>query len=123
MRPAVKRRLFTLAAAASLVLCVATVGLWVRSYWWRDGLTLRLGMNPDYTATSLSLVTGKGGVRLSHHREGEWVARRLVPMVDVSKRWLWVGSGGAPYYPYHLGETIVKGAGFELSVYRHTPRG
>ncbi len=31
MRPAVKRRLATLAAAASLVLCVATAALWVRS--------------------------------------------------------------------------------------------
>jgi hypothetical protein len=29
----VKRRLFNLAAAVSLVLCVATVVLWVKSYW------------------------------------------------------------------------------------------
>jgi hypothetical protein len=33
MPPAVKRRLVTLAAAASLALCAATVALWVRSYW------------------------------------------------------------------------------------------
>ena len=32
MRPAVKRRLVTLAAAASLLLCVATTVLWVRSF-------------------------------------------------------------------------------------------
>jgi hypothetical protein len=32
MRPAVKRRLVTLAAAVSMLLCVATVALWVRSY-------------------------------------------------------------------------------------------
>jgi hypothetical protein len=32
MPPAVKRRLVTLAAAASLLLCVAAVALWVRSY-------------------------------------------------------------------------------------------
>ena len=32
MRPAVKRRLLTLAAAASLLLCVGTLALWVRSY-------------------------------------------------------------------------------------------
>src|SRR5688500_3072567 len=31
--PAVKRRRVTLAAAASLLLCVATVALWMRSYW------------------------------------------------------------------------------------------
>jgi hypothetical protein len=32
MRPAVKRRLVTLVAAASLLLCVVTAGLWWRSY-------------------------------------------------------------------------------------------
>jgi hypothetical protein len=32
MRPAMKRRLATLAAAVSLLLCIATVVLWVRSY-------------------------------------------------------------------------------------------
>ena len=32
MRPAVKRRLVTLAAGASLLLCVVTVALWLRSY-------------------------------------------------------------------------------------------
>jgi hypothetical protein len=36
MPPAVKRRLVTLAAAASLVLCVATMALWVRSYFIAD---------------------------------------------------------------------------------------
>ena len=36
MRPAVKRRLVTPAAAASLVLCVATVALSIRSYWLVD---------------------------------------------------------------------------------------
>ena len=29
----VKRRVFTILAAVSLVLCLATAGLWVRSYW------------------------------------------------------------------------------------------
>src|SRR5688572_16729641 len=36
MRLAVIRRLVTLAAVASLGLCVATVALWVRSYWYGD---------------------------------------------------------------------------------------
>ena len=31
-----RRRLFNLVAAVSLVLCVATVALWVRSYWRSD---------------------------------------------------------------------------------------
>src|SRR5688500_10251540 len=40
MRPAVNRRLLTLAAAASLVLCVATVALWVRSHTYLDSFSL-----------------------------------------------------------------------------------
>jgi hypothetical protein len=32
----VKRRLFNLLALVSLVLCAATVVLWVRTYWWTD---------------------------------------------------------------------------------------
>src|SRR5690349_18065632 len=31
-----RRRLFNLAAAVSMVLCVATAALWVRSYWIED---------------------------------------------------------------------------------------
>jgi hypothetical protein len=34
--PAVKRRLFNVMAAVSLVLCVATLALWWRSYRWLD---------------------------------------------------------------------------------------
>jgi len=32
------RRLFTITAAISLLLCIATVGLWVRSHWYYDAL-------------------------------------------------------------------------------------
>jgi hypothetical protein len=35
----VKRRLFNLAAAVSLVFCVAVCALWVRSYWAVDGIS------------------------------------------------------------------------------------
>lgn len=35
----VRRRLFTIVSAISLVLCFATVGLWVRSYWRHDSVT------------------------------------------------------------------------------------
>ena len=36
-----KRRVFNLAAALSLMLCLATVALWVRSYWVRDDVMYR----------------------------------------------------------------------------------
>jgi hypothetical protein len=35
-----RRRLFNLAASVSLVLCVVTAALWVRSFWWMDSLHL-----------------------------------------------------------------------------------
>src|SRR5688572_26714209 len=35
-----KRRLFNLAAGVSLVLCVATAGLWMGSYWWASGASI-----------------------------------------------------------------------------------
>jgi hypothetical protein len=40
----VRRRLFNLAAAVSLVLCVATVALWVRSYYYWDAIFLQRGV-------------------------------------------------------------------------------
>jgi hypothetical protein len=40
MPPAVKRRLATLAAVASLVLCVATIVLWVRSHTYLESFSL-----------------------------------------------------------------------------------
>jgi hypothetical protein len=42
MPPALKRRLVTLAAAASLVLCIATVALWVRSYRSESSVSCRI---------------------------------------------------------------------------------
>jgi hypothetical protein len=50
MRLAVKRRLLTLAAAALLVLCAATLALWVRSYWRYDTLS--------YTRPPRHVLTG-----------------------------------------------------------------
>ncbi len=54
-----KRRLFSLAAAVSLVLCVATMLLWVRSYrhcdklhWWSTRFNVPVG----------SLMSGNGGI-------------------------------------------------------------
>jgi hypothetical protein len=46
------RRLVTLAAAGSLLLCVATVALWVRSYFRGDGLYLHTLWGDRYTAAS-----------------------------------------------------------------------
>jgi hypothetical protein len=65
----VKRRLVTLAAAASLLLCVATVALWVRSYWCEDDVrwyrvwwseTPQGGRWTTYRF--VTLISGRGGL-------------------------------------------------------------
>ena len=49
----VKRRLFNLAAVVSLLLCVATLALWVRSYWRRDSVLVSLqGATETYVLES-----------------------------------------------------------------------
>ncbi len=53
MPPAVTRRLATLAAAGSLVLCVATVGLWVRSYGRLEAIGAGHWVNDDHFKTRL----------------------------------------------------------------------
>jgi hypothetical protein len=49
----VRHRLFTILFAMSLLLCVATVALWVRSLWFEDGW--RFGLYAD-TVTSASFL-------------------------------------------------------------------
>ena len=48
---AVKRRLFTLASAVSLVLCAAVCVLWVRSYW-REDIVVHSTPDGELTAAS-----------------------------------------------------------------------
>jgi hypothetical protein len=56
-----RRRLSTLAAAASLLLCLATAGMWVRSYWYGDEAQWYwsgdgIGVGSDSGCASLSLT-------------------------------------------------------------------
>src|SRR3954451_2902508 len=55
--PAVRRTLFHLTAAASLMLCVATLTLWLRSYWRVDAAHL-------YPSPSRSWIVRSAGGRL-----------------------------------------------------------
>jgi hypothetical protein len=61
MRPAVKRRLVTLAAAASLLMCIATLALWVRSYWRIDGIGLRYVADKAVRTWGMISVVGDVG--------------------------------------------------------------
>jgi hypothetical protein len=65
----VRRRLFNLAAAVSLVLCIATALLWMRSYFAGDHVTwTRLTANGnDARRSTISLLSGAGGFAISTH--------------------------------------------------------
>ena len=58
-----KRRLFNILAALSLVLCVATAGLWVRSYWYADSVA-----GPPFTMSSVDQAV----FICTHSEPGGW---------------------------------------------------
>ena len=68
------RRLFTLASAVSLVLCVATCTLWVRSYWVSEGI-VRVTASPGGLAYGWVMVRSVPG-RLSAERTDTTSGRR-----------------------------------------------
>jgi hypothetical protein len=73
MPPAVTRRLVTLAAVASLLLCAATVVLWVRSYWKWEHIKASGGDD------EIVLRSAEGILSLTHYHEPSLFtrARRL----------------------------------------------
>ena len=68
-----KRRLFSILSALSLLLFVAVVGMWVRSYWVEDVLTI---------APHGYLFSGTGSVTLLwfHERDIAPPAQRLLSL-------------------------------------------
>jgi hypothetical protein len=58
-----KRRLFTIASVLSLVLCVATVAAWVRSYWYQSGVGLRVPV----LCQSLAVLANDGKLIVVSH--------------------------------------------------------
>jgi hypothetical protein len=116
------RRAFHLAAALSLLLLVAVVVLWARSYAWRDYVNWNRQPGPDLTWSTWTVETGKGGIHFAYRRSGRWAQGRWVPRpAQTGRRAFGIASVAGPYYPYALNDTIVRGAGFELSEHRHVP--
>ena len=67
MRP----RLLTIASVISLLFCLATIVLWVRSYW-RGNVLLWLGgtwTNTESSRTDIELASGSGYLRFTCSRE------------------------------------------------------
>lgn len=66
-----RRRLFTLASAASLLLCASTLLIWARSYWITDYLWRRKvqGTFENYDQRTWRATSFGGGLRLEYeHR-------------------------------------------------------
>jgi hypothetical protein len=87
------RRLFTILSALSLLLCVATVVLWVRSYWATDLV--------GWTRADRR-VLGAGGMR------GRLVLVRTVPTKEMPD---YFRPNGGPGWRYYRGEA---GSGWAL---------
>src|SRR5882724_4309292 len=66
----VRRRLFSLAAALSLLLCVGVFVLWVRGHCFGEvfGLTQSEWTGRESNLTDLSLTSGRGGIWLYFER-------------------------------------------------------
>src|SRR6476659_8103297 len=61
-----RRRLFSLASLVSLLLCVATVVLWVRGYWFHEWFLLHFeGTEKAYMA---AIQSGSGGISVEFGR-------------------------------------------------------
>jgi hypothetical protein len=96
-----RRRLFTLGALISLLLCVATVALWVRSYWYSDSYDFGRDGGSSHDLRSLlgnvHLVSDFGTRRVGG--ESHFSSERLSPQA------VWHGgrSGYPPQPHWHFG--------------------
>src|SRR4051794_30898317 len=104
--PSVKRRLFNLLAAVSLVLCVMTAALWARSYWGAEGICTRFsGAYVEKGRVFLfqqSWARGAGGVRLMHRPASSGSYFASGPQTTRNVRLLGIQSfatsGPAPFF-------------------------
>ena len=111
MIPLMKRRLFTILSALSLLLCVATAALCLRSYWVDDFVSQMIPHQKDpnfyelwgqsvygsvyltYLTTSEPPMSGPASLRLSYYRSPS--SETQVPRDTPARRW---GFGYADHY-------------------------
>lgn len=78
-RDAMRRRLFNLAAAVSLLLLVCVVVLWVRSYWVADQFLFRGTKNTGWIASDRGTMLLFHRARVSGEDDGTWMFRQTRP--------------------------------------------
>jgi hypothetical protein len=88
-----RRRLFNLAAAVSLVLCVATVALWTPSYRHWDGVTFSSGrvcygvVSHPFNAINLMLFRKHTGTATLPTEQGWELGTEARSLTDTEVRW------------------------------------
>jgi hypothetical protein len=97
MRRRLIRRLFTLAAAASAVLCIGVCGLWVRSYWRIDAIDYGWAIDPTGLNAGINAWTNRGIIVVyAEHGDGDpslvepvfkpgWARRTSMPQNDFTR--------------------------------------
>jgi hypothetical protein len=78
--------------ALSLTACVLLIALWVRSYWWADGVGRALQTSRNTTVVSVG--SNYGGVVLGRHVDPEW----FVPP-EIVNRWGYISDTARPVSP------------------------
>ena len=107
----VKRRLFTVLAGVSLLLCAATMAMWARSYWRREwvGLYLTAQYNVHKLMPSGGVHIRVGGYDRSHLLLGslrglvyvQWKYPTSIPTDPHIMQWRW---------PHHSDTTVNVGS-------------
>jgi hypothetical protein len=76
-----RRRLFTLLSAVSLLLGLAVAGLWARSYHRSDSVLWGRALGPNAPERTIQLYSGRGGLMVSSV-EATWLYGRVPSMPD-----------------------------------------
>jgi hypothetical protein len=77
-----RRKVFNFVSAASLLLFLVSVGLWVRSYWVGDGWQLARLTRPADHWYSAKLIRFGRGCCIINWDHGMWVTGRSVPLLS-----------------------------------------
>jgi hypothetical protein len=106
------RLLLNAATVASLVLCLVTLGLWVRSYWISDRVLWRGAIVPDGDADRPAFLIRVNRGRLSFHWDGpiaaypysyteerSWTREPPSPDKPPPRQWWW-GWVGVHYFNF-----------------------
>src|SRR5437016_11601726 len=81
-----RRRIFNILCALSLILCLAMAALWVRSYWFHDELGCVWPLRPDRVRRGVHVSSIKGTLFYEHGINGPISATSPVSMGDISYR-------------------------------------